>query len=153
MKGSQGIYFLDVLLMIYNETHNMANFFAWKKTVWKICAFLSLTGLHPKILKIDSMLYQLKLTPWLTHRNKSIMSGMTLFLTFIRTIWYAIWWCFQCQFCISAYFEKWKRCYKQWNKHVISISQNFKLAVKNQNAPGHHFFFTPKFAPKSVDYQ
>ena len=122
-------------------------------TVWKIWAFLSLTGIHPKILKIDTMLYQLTLTPWLTHRNKSIMSGVTLFLTFIRTIWYAIWWCFHCQFCIFAYFDKWKRCYKHSSKHIIRMSRNFKLAVKNQNAPGHHFFFTPKFALKPVDYQ
>ena len=48
MKGSQGIYFLDVLLMIYNETHNMANSFAWKKTGLENMSIFVVGGLKPK---------------------------------------------------------------------------------------------------------
>ena len=48
MKGSQGIYFLDVLLMIYNETHNMANFFAWKKNGLENMSIFVVDGLTPQ---------------------------------------------------------------------------------------------------------
>ena len=48
MKGSQGIYFLDVLLMIYNETHDMAIFFAWKKNGSENMSIFVVDGLTPQ---------------------------------------------------------------------------------------------------------
>ena len=123
------------------------------QTVWKIWAFLWLTATHPKILKIDTMLYQLKLTPWVMHRNKSNMNGMKLFLSSLRRFWYATWWFFHSQYCFIIYFDSWKRWFPRRNKHIICKSQNLELPVKNQNAPEAPFFFTPKIAQLPVDYQ
>ena len=48
MRGSQGIYFLDVVLIVHNERHNMANSFAWNYNGLENMSIFVVDGLTPQ---------------------------------------------------------------------------------------------------------